>query len=80
MAPPPCEIDWNALSPRSREIVLHCSIREAAGYSLDEVAVALDRERPELRHLELPEKVNEELGAGRLRDLRREIEERHAAY
>ena len=35
------------LSLPSREAVMHIAIREATGYSLDEIAVTLDRQRPE---------------------------------
>ena len=74
VAPLPRKVDWSALSLRSREAVLHITEREAAGFSLDEIAPTLDRERPELHHLQLPPKVTKAWLAARMRDVRREIE------
>jgi len=58
---------------RSREVVLHVSLREAAGLSLGEVTDVLNVERPEFRHLELPAKVTKAWVQARLREVRREI-------
>ena len=63
-----------SLSLRARELIRIISSREAAGFNLDEIAVVLDRRRPELRHLELPERVTKAWLAARMRDVRREIE------
>jgi len=73
---PPRKIDWSALSLRSREIVLQCSLREAAGLSIGEVADVLNREHPEFRHLEPPPRGVYTKGwiQARLREVRREIE------
>jgi hypothetical protein len=80
VAAPPTGIDWDALSLRSREIVLHIVVPLSAGYEYVEVAERLTRNRPELRHLELPPKSVSKLWVqARCRELRREIEERHAA-
>ena len=51
---PPAEINWAALSPRSLEIIKQVALRQSAGFTLDEVVVAMNREQPELRHVEPP--------------------------
>ena len=80
VAAPPAEIDWDALSLRSREIVLHFVVPLSAGYECVEVAERLNRNRPEFRHLELPPKSISKLWVqARCRELRREIEESGAA-
>ena len=81
VAAPPAEIDWAALSMRSREIILHVAMRQSAGYSLDEVACALNLSQPELRHLEPPPKrrFTKSWVQARLRDVRQEIEASSAA-
>jgi hypothetical protein len=53
--------------------VKHVVLRLAAGYTLDEIAAVLERDRPELRHLRLPAHVSKESVAARMRELRREI-------
>ena len=81
MAAPPSEIDWSVLSLRSREIILHVTTRLAAGYEYSEVAERLDRERPDVRHLELPpptKRITKAWFQDRCRELRKEIEERRA--
>jgi hypothetical protein len=55
LAAPPSEVDWSALSPRSREILVQIGLRLSAGWRLEEVAAELDRTRPQLPHLPLPE-------------------------
>jgi hypothetical protein len=64
------------LSLRSREIVLHIGMRQAAGFSFDDVAIALNRKPPELRHLQPPPsgKFTKLWVQARLRVVRREIE------
>jgi hypothetical protein len=62
-----------ALSMPSRAIILNVVFHLEAGYSFDEIAVILDRERPELRHVELPQRVTKSWVQARLRDVRREI-------
>jgi hypothetical protein len=80
VAPPPSTIDWDALSLRGREICLHVIVPLSAGFEYAEVAERLDRNRPEVRHLELPTKaITKAWVQGRARELRREIEELGAA-
>jgi hypothetical protein len=54
VAAPPTSIEWNRLSPPSLEAVKLITMRMAAGYSYDEVALMLDTEQPELRRLKPP--------------------------
>lgn len=75
---PPAKVDWMGLAS-SREIVLHCGLRIAAGYDFAEVAVALNLKRPDVRHLELPETISKSWVQARMRDVRREILETNAA-
>lgn len=70
---PPEQIDWHALSPQARQVVAQIGFRLTAGYSLDEIAEILDRERPELRHLPLPARVTKSWVAVRVRELRQEM-------
>ena len=66
---------------RSREVVLHVGLREAGGYSLDEVVVILNREQPELRHLPPPPRglFTKSWIQARMREVRRELEGTGAA-
>jgi hypothetical protein len=47
VAAPPTGIDWDALSLRSREIVLHIVMPLAGSVEYSEVAERLNRNRPE---------------------------------
>jgi hypothetical protein len=79
---PPREVDWSALSLASREVVRHVTLRESAGFTYDEIALQLQRDQPELRHLPLPSPSKGYTKAwvsARARELRREIEQRDAA-
>ena len=75
----PSEVDWSLLSLRSREIVLHISLRQASGLSLDEVVAALNDSRPEIRHVDLRPLVTKGWVQTKLRDVRRGISEVRAA-
>jgi hypothetical protein len=44
--PAPRSVEWNALSLASREVVLHITLRESAGYTYDEIAFALQAAQP----------------------------------
>jgi len=75
----PAEIDWSALSFRSREIISQVALRLTAGYSLDEIAEQLSDARPSLRYVELPKgDVTKSWCSARLRELQHEIEEMSA--
>ena len=74
MAPQrPTEINWSSISPEGREVAAHVVARMAAGYTLSEVAAILERERPPLRDLTLPEHVSKGWISSRVRELRAEI-------
>ena len=67
-------VEWSRLTPRSREIISQVGLRLTAGFSYDEIAEALDTQRPELRHLPLPPKVTKSWVSARFREVRREIQ------
>lgn len=67
-------VEWSRISPRGREIIAQIGLRLVAGFSYDEIAEALERERPELRHLPLPERVTKSWVSARWRELRQEAE------
>ena len=77
----PEAIEWSELSPASQETIKHVMVRIAAGWTYEEVAVAMERERPELRHVPLPPRGTFTKGwvAARARELRPEIERTGAA-
>jgi predicted transcriptional regulator len=80
--PAPRSVEWNALSLASREVARHVTLREAAGYTYDEIALQLQRDRPELRHLPAPSPskgCTKAWVSARARELRREIEATGAA-
>jgi hypothetical protein len=53
------------LSPAAREVLRHVGLRLSAGFTADEVAAVLDRERPMFRHHEVPPEVKRHPLAGR---------------
>jgi hypothetical protein len=81
VAAPPTSIEWNRLSPPSLEAVKLITMRMAAGYSYDEVALMLDAEQPELRHLKPPtdSRFTTQWVSKVHRELRAEIEQSGAA-
>ena len=81
MPAPPASIEWNRLSPGSLETVRLITMRLAAGYTYDEIALVLDHQRPELRHLSPPAggRYTKAWVSARARELRHEIEQSGAA-
>lgn len=74
----PTEIEWHRLSPRGREILQQIALRLAAGYSYEEIADILDRDRPPFRHLEPPvggKPISKNWVSSRARELKRECED-----
>ncbi len=62
---------------RVGEVVKHVVLRQAAGYNYDEIALALQRDQPELRHVPLPprRKGYTKWVSARARELHAEIDQ-----
>ncbi len=72
-APLPGQINYERLTPAAAEVLGQIALRLTAGWSLEEVALELDRERPQLSHLELPPRVTKGWCSQRMRLLREEL-------
>ena len=75
--PAPHTVDWSALSPAARETASLVGLRLTAGWSIEEILPELNRhpERFRFNTLPRPGVVTKGWVQGRLRALRREIEE-----
>ena len=73
-APQAGRIDYSKLSPAAGECLGQVALRLTAG-SIEEVAEHFERERPPLRHLQLPtnKPVTKNWVSARLRELRTEL-------
>ncbi len=67
-------VEWSRLTPRSREIMSQVVLRLMAGFNYEEIADELERTRPELKNLPLPERVTKGWVSARFRELRREAD------
>lgn len=67
-------VEWSRISPRGRDIIAQIGLRLVAGFSYEEIALELERTRPELQHLPLPEPVTKSWVSARWRELRQEAE------
>ncbi|HUG64321.1 MAG TPA: hypothetical protein VMK83_03815 [Gaiellaceae bacterium] len=75
-SPPPTNIPWGSLSPRSLAIVREVGLRLTAGYSFTEVAAILDHERPEIPDAPISARgITKGWVQTRLREARTEIRE-----
>lgn len=75
------QFNWSLLSPRGQAILRQVGLRAAAGFSYVEVADKLQGSRnpeiggnPELESLNPPERIQEGWVSGRMRELRKELE------
>ena len=74
--PAPQTVDWNALTPASREIAARIALRISAGLTVDEIVPLLNAETEKFRFNKLPKgRATKSWVLGRMRELRREIAE-----
>lgn len=75
----PAEVEWQALSPASREILGIVGLRLAAGWTPTEIAAELEQTRPRLRHQPTPRHFTSNWISLRVGELREEIRAQDAS-